>query len=83
MLQQDKAKKIGPVEALVLVFICLFALAVVLPATQMFQFEAYRIECGANLSQIGRSIFMYADDYDDNLPRSGGQSTEWAPTIPN
>jgi prepilin-type processing-associated H-X9-DG protein len=83
MLQQEKASKIRPVEAFVLVFLCLFALAVVLPATQMSQFEAYRIECGANLSQIGRAMFMYADDYDDELPRSGGESTVWAPTIPN
>ncbi|MFC1793750.1 hypothetical protein ACFL3Q_09220 [Planctomycetota bacterium] len=82
MLQQEKTKNIKPIEALVLVFICLFALVVVLPATQMSQFEAYRIECGTNLSQIGRAMFIYANDYDDELPRSGGESTDWAPTIP-
>lgn len=83
MSKREEVKKIGPVEALILVFICLFALAVVLPATQMSRFDAYRIECGTNLSQIGRAMFIYADDYDDKLPRSGGISTIWVPTIPD
>ena len=81
--KRDKAKKIGPVEVLVVVLVCLFALAVVLPATQMSRFDAYRIECGDNLSQIGRAMLIYANDYDDEFPRSGGISTVWAPTIPN
>ena len=81
--KRDKAKKIGPVEVLVVVLVCLFALAVVLHATQMSRFDAYRIECGDNLSQIGRAMLIYANDYDDEFPRSGGISTVWAPTIPN
>jgi len=75
MSKRDKAEKFGPVEVLVMVFVCLFTLAVVLPATQMSRFDAYRIECSDNLSQIGRAILIYAKDYEDKLPRSGGRNT--------
>ena len=39
--------------------------------------------CANNLSQIGRAMLIYANDYDDELPRSGGRTSTWAPTIPN
>jgi len=83
MSKRDVAKKFGPVEVLVLVFVCLFSLAVIGPATQMSRFEAYRIECGDNLSQIGRAMLLYANDYEDELPRSGGRNSVWAPIIPD
>jgi hypothetical protein len=83
MSKRDKAKKFGPIEVLVVVFVCLFALAVIGPAGQMSRFDAYRIECVNNLSQIGRAILIYANDYEDELPRSGGRNSIWAPTIPD
>ena len=83
MSQRDKAKKLGPVEVLVVVFVCLFALAVIVPATQMSRFDAYRIECGTNLSNIGRAMLIYANDYEDELPRSGGRNSVWARAIPD
>jgi len=81
MSQRDKANKFGPVEVMVVVFVCLFALAVIGPATQMSRFEEYRIECAENLSQIGRAMLIYANDYDNELPRSGSRTSIWAPTI--
>jgi len=83
MSQQDKAKKFGPIEALVLFFVCLFALAVVLPAMQMSRFEEYRIQCAENLSGLGKAMLIYANDYDDELPRSGGRNSSWGPAIPD
>ena len=83
MSKRDKAKKFGPVEVLVVVLVCLFLLAVIGPAGQMSRFDAYRIECGNNLSQIGRAMLIYANDYEDELPRSGGRNSIWAPTIPD
>jgi len=76
-------KKLGPIDAMVVLFICLFFIAIIGPAAQMSQFEAYRIQCADNLSQIGRAMLIYANDYDDELPRSGGRNSIWAPTIPN
>jgi hypothetical protein len=83
MLQRDKAKKFGPIEVLVVVFVCLFALAVIGPAMQMSRFEEYRIACATNLSSIGKAMLIYANDYEDEFPRSGGRNSVWAPTIPD
>ena len=83
MSKRGKAKKLGPVEVLVVVAVCLFALAVIGSAMQMSRFEQYRIECADNLSQIGRAMLIYANDYEDELPRAGGRTSIWAPTIPS
>ena len=83
MLKRGKTKKLGPIEVLVVVLVCLFALAVIGPAMQMSRFDAYRIECADNLSGIGKAMLIYANDYDDELPRSGGRNSIWAPTIPD
>ncbi|MHC4440447.1 MAG: hypothetical protein ACYS3S_24115 [Planctomycetota bacterium] len=83
MLKRDKAKKPGPVEVLVVVFVCMFGLAVIGPAMQMSRFDEYRIECATNLSNIGRAMLIYANDYEDELPRSGSRNSIWAPTIPS
>ena len=83
MKKREKAKKFGPIEVLVLVFVCLFALAIIVPATQMSRFEEYRMACANNLSQIGKAMLIYTNDYEDELPRSGGRTSTWAPIIPN
>ena len=83
MTKRDKVKNLGPVEVLVVVFVCLFALAVIVPAMQMSRFDAYRIECADNLSGIGKAMLIYANDYEDELPRSGGRNSTWAPAIPD
>jgi len=38
---------------------------------------AYRMTCGTNLSGIGKAMLIYANDYEDELPRAGGSSSEW------
>lgn len=81
MSKPDESKQFSPVEVLVVVLVCLFALAIIVPATQISRFEAYRIECSDNLSQIGRAMLIYANDYEDELPRSGGRNSVWATTI--
>jgi hypothetical protein len=83
MSKRDKTKKLGPLEVLIVVFLCLFVLAVIGPAMQMSQFEEYRIECAMNLSNIGKAMLIYANDYEDEFPRSGGRNSIWAPTIPS
>ena len=82
MSKRDKAKKLGPIEVLIVVLVCLFALAVIGPAMQMSRFDEYRIECATNLSNIGKAMLIYANDYEDELPRAGGRNSIWAPTIP-
>ncbi|MHC4745601.1 MAG: hypothetical protein ACYS8Z_27110, partial [Planctomycetota bacterium] len=81
MSKRDKAKKLGPIEVLVVLLVCLFVIAIIGPAAQVSRFEDYRIQCGTNLSNIGKAMLIYANDYDDELPRSGGRNSIWAPTI--
>jgi hypothetical protein len=33
--------------------------------------------CGTNLSGIGKAMLIYANDYEDELPRAGGLSSQW------
>jgi hypothetical protein len=44
---------------------------------------AYRMTCGSNLSSIGKAMLIYANDYEDELPRAGGRGTVWQPKINN
>ena len=83
MTTRDKVRKFGPVEAVILILVCLFVLALIISATRMSRSDAYRIECHDNLSQIGKAMLIYANDYDGVLPRSGGRNTIWGPTVPN
>jgi len=39
------------------------------------------LRCGANLSQIGKAMLIYANDYDDTLPLAGGNGTVWGPGL--
>jgi len=42
---------------------------------------AFRMVCGTNLSGIGKAMLIYANDYDDELPRAGGRHSIWAANI--
>ena len=38
---------------------------------------ATRMVCGTNLSRIGKAMLIYANDYEDGLPRAGGRQSVW------
>jgi prepilin-type processing-associated H-X9-DG protein len=44
---------------------------------------AYRMTCSSNLSSIGKAMLIYANDYEDKLPRAGGRASIWQPKINN
>ena len=46
-----------------------------------FRGTAYRMTCGTNLSGIGKAMMVYANDYDDKLPRAGGSNPTWGRTV--
>lgn len=83
MSKRAESKQFRPIEVLMMVFVCLFVIAIIGPAAQMSRFEEYRIECATNLSNIGRAMLIYANDYEDELPRAGGRNSTWTPTIPS
>jgi len=71
MSKPDKSKTLRPFEVLVVVFVCLFLLAVLLFVGRRTRSDAFRIECARNLSVLGKAMLIYANDYDGILPRSG------------
>ncbi len=42
-----------------------------------------RMQCGINLSGLGKAMLIYSNDYDGEFPRAGEKSSVWAPKIPN
>jgi len=43
---------------------------------------AIRLVCGPNLCGIGKAMLIYANDYDDELPRAGGPNGRWVARLP-
>jgi len=83
MSKRDKSKKFRPVEILVLVIVCLFVLAIFKPVARKSRFHALRNKCEKNLSEIGKAMLVYNNEYDGEFPRSGGRNSIWATKIPN
>ena len=83
MTGQNKSKNLTFVEVVTVVLVCLFLLAVVVPAFQIPRSDAIRMTCFKNLSHIGRAMLIYANDYDDEYPRAGGRSSVWSSHILN
>lgn len=54
--------------------LCFFFL---LPILARVSTPPYRITCGSNLSGIGKAMLIYANDYQDELPRAGGPTSQW------
>ena len=83
MSKRDESRRLGPVEVLVVVFVCVFALGAVAPALLRSRADNFRMQCAKNLSQIGKAMLIYANDYDDAFPRTGGKNCMWDRDIPN
>ena len=78
-------KRIGftLVELLVVIAIIALLMGILMPALARVRQIAFRMTCGTNLSGIGKAMLIYANDYDDELPRSGGRGSQWGNAIPN
>ena len=71
------------VELLVVIAIIALLMGILMPALSRVRQIAFRMVCGTNLSGIGKAMLIYSNDYDDELPRSGGRNSTWAQRIPN
>jgi hypothetical protein len=58
-------------------------MGIMMPALARTRQIAFRMVCGTNLSGIGKAMLIYAGDYDEKLPRSGGRDSTWSKNIPN
>ncbi len=70
------------VELLVVIAIIALLMGILMPALSRVRQLAFRLTCGTNLSGIGKAMMIYANDYDNELPRSGGKNGTWGP-LPN
>jgi len=70
------------VELLVVIAIIALLMGILMPALSRVRQIAFRMVCGTNLSGLGKAMLIYSNDYDDELPRSGGRNSTWAPKIP-
>ena len=78
----EEIKKSAFTLADLLVVIATIALlmSVLIPALARLRQRAFRINCGANLSQIGKAMHFYANDYNNDFPRAGGPNSKWGCT---
>jgi prepilin-type N-terminal cleavage/methylation domain-containing protein len=76
-----KKKGFTLVELLVVIAIIALLMGILMPALARVRQIAFRMVCGTNLSGIGKAMLIYANDYDDELPRAGGPGATWIPKI--
>jgi prepilin-type N-terminal cleavage/methylation domain-containing protein len=67
------------VELLVVIAIIALLMGILMPALSRVRQLAFRLTCGTNLSGIGKAMLLYANDYQDELPRAGGRTSTWGP----
>jgi len=72
-----KKKGFTLVELLVVIAIIALLMGILMPALARVRQIAFRMTCGTNLSGIGKAMLIYANDYDDEMPRAGGRNTAW------
>ncbi|MEN6574767.1 MAG: hypothetical protein ABFD90_00380 [Phycisphaerales bacterium] len=75
MAEQHRSRGFTRADALVAGVICLVLVLLVPIVQAMTEAHYIRSTCGNNLSQIGRMMLIYANDYDDELPRAGGPTS--------
>jgi prepilin-type N-terminal cleavage/methylation domain-containing protein len=78
-----KKKGFTLVELLVVIAIIALLMGILMPALARVRQIAFRMVCGTNLSGIGKAMLIYANDYEDELPRAGGRNGVWVPKIAN
>jgi prepilin-type N-terminal cleavage/methylation domain-containing protein/prepilin-type processing-associated H-X9-DG protein len=71
------------VELLVVIAIIALLMGILMPALSRVRQLAFRLICGTNLSGIGKAMLVYANDFEDELPRAGGRNATWGPLPTN
>jgi prepilin-type N-terminal cleavage/methylation domain-containing protein/prepilin-type processing-associated H-X9-DG protein len=69
-----KNKAFTLIELLVVIAIIAMLLTIVMPALQAAKRKAHDIICRSNLQQIGLAANLYAQEYDNFIPRGAGGS---------
>jgi len=83
MRRRVKSDGLTVTEAVLLVLVCLFAMAVIVPMLARVRSVPNRITCGTRLAGLGKAMLLYSCDYEDHLPRAGARDSSWAARTPN
>ncbi len=57
--------------------VCLVLVLLVSMLHAMTREHYFRTVCAAHLAEIGKTMFVYANDNETALPRAGGPTTTW------
>ena len=66
------------IELLVVVSIIALLLAILIPSLSGARRQARQAKCLANLSQLGKAILIYADQYSGYVPQTFGGPVPWS-----
>jgi len=69
------------VELLVVIAIIALLMGILMPALARVRQLAFRMTCGTNLAGIGKSMLVYAQDNDDELPKAGTRQAEYGTVV--
>jgi prepilin-type N-terminal cleavage/methylation domain-containing protein len=78
-----KKKGFTLVELLVVIAIIALLMGILMPALARVRQLAFRMTCGTNLSGLGKAMMLYANDYQDELPKAGGRMNAWQKALPD
>jgi hypothetical protein len=59
-----------------------FVAGISMPALARARRLSFRMVCGRNLSGLGKAMLIYANDYEDELPRAGAVNSQWRAKLP-
>lgn len=77
MASQHSHRGFTRLDALVVAGVCLVLVLLVPVLHAMTQERHFRTVCAAHIAEIGKTMFVYANDYEGVLPRAGGRTTIW------
>jgi len=81
MAIQRKHRGFTRLDALVVAAVCLAFVLLVPVLHAMTQERHFRTVCAAHIGEIGKTMFVYANDNETALPRAGGPTTIWGPVF--
>ncbi|MBN1360761.1 MAG: hypothetical protein JW993_09225 [Sedimentisphaerales bacterium] len=71
------------VDTCFLLAVVVLLVVLVLPPLRQTRKMAFAATCKSNLSNLGKSMLLYPNDYGHELPRAGGPGGSWAARTPN